>query len=130
MGELVVETSAAEELVDITSRIAGLISIRKGIVLVYVPHTTAALFINENADEGIREDIVRSLSTLVPKRAGWKHDAVDGNAHAHIKSALLGPSQMIPVIDGKLALGTWQGVFLAEFDGPRSRRVLVEEMGK
>ena len=90
------------------------------------PHATAAITVNENDDPNIGTDFLRALAKMVPEHDGWLHDRIDNNAAAHIKSALVGPSVTIPVIDGKLALGTWQNVFFCEFDGPRrERRVIV-----
>jgi secondary thiamine-phosphate synthase enzyme len=91
-----------------------------------VLHATAAIAINENDDPNIGVDLLRALETAVPTRAGWLHDRVDGNAHAHIKAALLGPSETLAVEGGELVLGTWQGVMLVELDGPRSRRISVQ----
>jgi secondary thiamine-phosphate synthase enzyme len=92
-------------------------------VLVYVPHTTAGVLINERADPDVARDVVAALDRMVPADAAYRH--AEGNAPAHIKAVLVGTSQMVPAMDGRLALGTWQGIFLAEFDGPRSRRLLV-----
>jgi len=97
-----------------------------GLCTVYTPHATAAITINENADPNVGTDFLRALARAVPEHENWLHDRVDDNAAAHIKSALVGPSETIPIQDGKLALGTWQNVFFCEFDGPRStRRVIV-----
>jgi len=82
--------------------------------------------INENYDPSICDDILNALEKLIPKDAGYKHDRIDDNAHAHIKSGILGPSQSIPIKNGELQLGTWQGIALADFDGPRERRVIVQ----
>jgi secondary thiamine-phosphate synthase enzyme len=94
-----------------------------GQVLVYCPHTTAGLTVNEAADPDVRADIIDGLRRLVPKSGGWRH--AEGNADAHIKASLMGSSVTVPLEGGKLALGTWQGVFLCEFDGPRRRTVRV-----
>jgi secondary thiamine-phosphate synthase enzyme len=92
-------------------------------VVVYVPHTTAGVTINENADPSVRADIVMALERLVPRDLPFAH--LEGNADAHVKASLMGSSVTIPVQDGRLRLGTWQGIYFAEFDGPRRRRVLV-----
>lgn len=90
----------------------------------YVPHTTAAVTINENADPSVQKDIVRTLARLVP--AGLGYDHTEGNADAHVKASLVGSSVFVPFESGKLLLGTWQGVYFCEFDGPRERRILVK----
>jgi len=90
-----------------------------------VPHATCSVIINENYDEAVCQDILTFLRKQIPK-GKWKHDSIDSNADSHIKASLLGPSQLIPIKNGKLLLGTWQGIGLAEFDGPRERRVIVE----
>ncbi len=115
-----------EEFIDITARIQHEVSdmgIKDGFVLIYVPHTTAALMINENADPDVLKDISRYLSEAVPRYNDYLHG--EGNSDAHIKSAFLGVSKHLPVRDGKLLLGTWQGIFFGEFDGPRNRRVII-----
>ena len=124
--EIQVRSSRRIELIDITSKVQNLVSIsgiKEGVCLLYVPHTTAAITVNENADPSVVMDIIEKLSQLVPEGARYRH--TEGNADSHIKSTLVGCSTMIPIKDGRLALGTWQGVFFCEFDGPRSRRVLV-----
>jgi secondary thiamine-phosphate synthase enzyme len=124
---LSVRTSAREEIVDITEQVQRVVSTcgaRSGMVCVYSPHTTAGITIQENADPDVRADILAHLRELVPRLASFRHQ--EGNSDAHIKTALVGPSQAIPVEDGRLLLGTWQAVFFCEFDGPRSRRVLVK----
>lgn len=128
MPEFTLRTGKKEELVDITSEVEVIVSeskTKEGICLVYVPHATAAIIINENADPNLCDDILKALNHIVPD-LGYKHDRIDKNAIAHIKSAILGPSETIPVKNGQLQLGTWQGIALAEFDGPRQRRVIVE----
>jgi secondary thiamine-phosphate synthase enzyme len=96
----------------------------EGICHVYVAHATAAIVINENDDPNVCVDLLDALDRLIP--AGiWRHDRVDGNAASHIQAAILGPGEMIPVRDGKLLLGRWQAVMLAELDGPRERRIIV-----
>lgn len=116
-------------MVDITRDVLGVVSgsgVREAQLVVYTPHATAAITVNENDDPNIGTDFLRALAKMVPEHDGWLHDRVDNNAAAHIKSALVGPSVTIPVIGGKLALGTWQNVFFCEFDGPRrERRIIV-----
>ena len=122
-------TSAKAEVVDITREVSAAVGesgVESGLCTVYTPHATAAITVNENDDPNIGTDFLRALSKMVPEHDGWLHDRVDDNAAAHIKSAIVGPSETIPVQGGTLALGTWQNVFFCEFDGPRrSRRVIV-----
>jgi secondary thiamine-phosphate synthase enzyme len=115
-------TKAREELIDITRTVEEDVrssGIKEGLCVVYVPHTTAAVTINEDADPSVREDILRQLKNLAPRKGEYSH--LEGNSDAHIKSSLIGASQVIPIHDGRLMLGTWQGVFFCEFDGPRDR---------
>ncbi len=126
---LTVSTSAKFEVRDITSEVAAAVresGAREGICTVFTPHATAAVTINENDDPNVGVDLLDALGRLIREHDGWRHDRVDDNAAAHIKAAIVGPSETIPVTGGRLALGTWQNVFLCEFDGPRpSRRVHV-----
>jgi secondary thiamine-phosphate synthase enzyme len=120
------ETSAAEELIDITSRVeeaVGVSGVRNGVCFVFVPHTTAGLTINENADPSVRDDILLALKHMVPASLPFAH--AEGNSRAHVKASLVGSSVMVLVEKGKLCLGTWQGIFFCEFDGPRRRRIWV-----
>ena len=94
--------------------------------MVMVRHSTAAIVINEHDDPNIGTDIIKALDRAVPDHAGWLHDRIDDNAHAHIKAAILGPSELLPIRDGDLVLGRWQRILLLEFDGPRKRQVHVE----
>jgi secondary thiamine-phosphate synthase enzyme len=122
-----VSTCKAGEVVDITRQVAAILEpagITEGLCTVFVPHATAAVVINENADPGFRADLVTALDRLFPEGI-WEHDKVDDNGAAHLKAALLGPSETIPVAGGRLALGTWQGIALVECDGPRERHVIV-----
>lgn len=126
--ELLIKSSKKQEIIDITQKIEEItnqVKINEGICLVYVPHTTCALMINENWDPNIKEDILESLDKIIPK-GKWKHDSVDGNGSAHIKSSVIGPSQIIPIKDNKLILGRWQNIMIADFDGPKERRVIVQ----
>jgi len=130
LTRLEVRSSAREGLIDITSQVARAVEgsgVREGVCYLYVPHTTAGLIINENADPSVGRDILDRLAALVPQNAPYKH--AEGNAPAHIKAALVGASQAVPVQGGRLALGTWQGIFLCEFDGPRTRTVMVQVLG-
>ena len=124
--EFEVRTQQREQMVDITAEVAAAVreaGVGSGQVLVYCPHTTAGLTVNEAADPDVRADIIDGLRRLVPKSGGWRH--AEGNADAHLKASLMGSSVTVPLEGGKLALGTWQGVFLCEFDGPRRRTVRV-----
>lgn len=127
MVERIAVTSAQhQQLCDITALVNGALErlgTAEGLCHVYVPHTTAGIIVNENADPDVCADILDWLEAAVPRQGHYRH--AEGNAHAHIKAALVGQSATIPIENGRLALGTWQGVFLAEFDGPRRRTVLV-----
>jgi secondary thiamine-phosphate synthase enzyme len=128
VGEFSVRTRKKQEMVDITGRVAHQVKqsgISDGLCLVYVPHTTAAVVINENADPNVCEDILDFLAGLIPD-GKWRHDRIDGNAAAHITAAVLGPSETVPVTAGGIRLGTWQSIMLVELDGPRERTVIVE----
>lgn len=121
-----VPTGSRTQLLDITKIVAGELAktgVINGTCHVYMPHTTAGLTINENDDPDVARDILSWLARLVPVTGDFKH--AEGNSDAHIKASLVGFSVTIPVIDGRLALGTWQGVYFCEFDGPRHRHVLV-----
>ena len=124
---IVVTTQRREQLVDVTGQVQSVVAgsgVRNGLVAVYVQGATAAMMIQENWDESVQTDVVHLLQRLIP-RGAWLHDAQDGNGDAHLKSGLVGPSELIPLIDGKLGLSTWQNVFLCEFDGPRKERRIV-----
>ena len=130
MERLNLKTSNRIELIDITERVQSAVTkskVKDGICFVFCPHTTAGLTINENADPSVRRDIVNALNKLVPANAGYAHS--EGNADSHIKSSLLGQSLNIFIEGGQLALGTWQGVYFCEGDGPRSREVWVKVIG-
>lgn len=121
-----IKTSEKEEVKDITKYVEKDIKGKKGrAVLVYVPHATCSLVINENADPNIGKDLIDCLRMQV-REGVWRHDSIDGNGAAHIKSAILGASVFVPLKDGVMRLGTWQNIFLCEFDGPKERRVIVE----
>ena len=125
--QLEVQTTSAQELVDITNAVAQRVaasSIRAGMGFVFCPHTTAGLTINENADPDVKRDMLAVLDSLVPVAdPGYRH--AEGNSAAHVKASMMGFSVMVPISDGRLALGTWQGIYLCEFDGPRTRRVQI-----
>ncbi len=122
--ELKVKSGSRTQLIDITADVQAALrdaGVRDGICMIYVPHTTAAVTINENADPTVKSDILKILNQVIPFEAGYGH--MEGNSAAHIKSTLVGASEMVAVRNGKLQLGTWQGLFFCEFDGPRRRRV-------
>jgi secondary thiamine-phosphate synthase enzyme len=122
-----VTTSRRDELVDLTAEIQEVVlqsGVRSGLCTVFVPHTTAGVTINEHADGDVARDILASLERQVPWRDGYKHG--EGNSAAHIKASLMGSSVTVLLEEGRLALGAWQGIFFAEFDGPRSRKVYVK----
>ena len=126
MEEVGISTSKRSELIDITSRVRSAVSasgVDAGICIVYVPHTTAGVTVNEGADPAVRRDIVMELDKLVPLEDGYAH--LEGNSAAHIKATLTGLSVTLPVAGGQPLLGTWQSVYFCEFDGPRSRRLLI-----
>ena len=124
MKRLDVRTAKHEEFVDITSRVREEVhrsGVQQGLCVVFCPHTTAGLTINEGADPAVAADLLTALERLVPDDGRWTH--LEGNAAAHVKTSLMGASVQLPVVDGDLALGTWQAVFLCEFDGPRARHL-------
>lgn len=126
MREIRISTTSRTELLDVTSEVQKAVAesgVRDGVCHVYVPHTTAGITINENADPSVRQDILMELNKLVPFQDNYRH--LEGNAAAHIKASIVGSSETILVDAGKLLLGTWQGIFFCEFDGPRSRRVIT-----
>jgi len=125
MKSFTIKTNKKYEMVDITEDVNNLIDIDEGLCLVYVVHATAAIVINENYDPNICDDVLNALDKMIPEGI-WKHDKIDGNAAAHIKASILGPSESMIVKDGKLVLGTWQSLMLVDLDGPKERKVLVE----
>lgn len=129
--EITVPTSARSQLIDVTRQVSAELAksdVKNGMCYVYVPHTTAGVTINENADPDVVTDLLSTLEKLVPVHGNYRH--AEGNSDAHLKASMMGFSQMIPVIDGQLALGTWQGIYFCEFDGPRRRKVLVGITGE
>ena len=127
-----IETANQSEIVDITAGVERHVQesgIGNGICLIYSLHTTTALIINE-ADDALLNDLLELMERIVPRGAGYGHDRGDGNAHAHLRAALLGSSVVIPVEKGKLALGRWQRILFVELDGPRKRRISVRIIGE
>jgi secondary thiamine-phosphate synthase enzyme len=123
-----VRTRERLEVIDLTPQVSEIVkvsAIEEGICTVFVRHATAAVVINENADRGFRLDLVNALAKFFPEGV-WEHDRVDDNGAAHLKAAVLGPSETIPVRGARLLLGTWQGIALVECDGPREREVIVD----
>ncbi len=126
MREIDVRTSKRREMVDVTDRVAKVVreaGVEGGLCQVFVPHTTAAVTVNEHADPDVRRDLIRALGAMVPD-VDFNH--AEGNSDAHLLASLVGPSVVLPVEHGCLRLGTWQGIFLVEADGPRSRRLWVQ----
>jgi secondary thiamine-phosphate synthase enzyme len=122
-----VRTSARTEFIDVTRSVqeaAKKTGVEDGICIIFIPHTTAAVTINENADSSVVQDIIMELNKIVPFKDQYRH--LEGNSPSHIKASLLGCSQIVFVESGKLVLGTWQGIFFCEFDGPRDRKVHVK----
>ena len=123
-----IESREPEQSFDITRQereIAAKSGVARGLCHVMVLHSTCAIVVNKTADPNIGRDVIRALGALVPTQNDWLHDRKDDNAHSHVKASLLGPSELIPIVDGELLLGKWQAIWLFEFDGPRERRVAV-----
>ncbi len=127
MREVTLKTSRRTQVLDITEQVkSALEDVRGAAVLVYVPHTTAGVAINEHADPAVARDFERALERIVGDEWGWEHvEAGEENAPSHVRALLAGPQVVVPLRDGQLALGTWQGIFFCEFDGPRTRQVYV-----
>ena len=122
------DTGEPEQSIDITDRVKAIVKnagVSSGLCQIMVLHSTAAVVVNEVADPNIGRDVIDALGRAAPRHNDWLHDQIDDNAHAHVKASLLGPSEVVPIRDGELLLGTWQGIWLFEFDGPRTRRVAV-----
>lgn len=122
-----VQTRGSQDIVDVTSEIRKVVrenGVSDGICVVFSMHTTAGITINENADPDVKTDLIAGLSRAFPEREDYRHS--EGNSHSHLRTSCVGPSQTVIVSEGDLVLGTWQGVFLCEFDGPRRRRVAVK----
>ena len=128
MRELIVPTRERCQMVDVTGAVSQAVKsagVKNGICVIFVPHTTAGVVINENADPNVTRDILDGLEAMVPK---LKYRHMEGNSDAHIKSALTGPSLTLVIVDGELQLGTWQGIYFCEFDGPRERKLFDHAM--
>ncbi len=124
---ITISTGQREELVDITAQVKAAVQrsgADNGLAALYVQGATAALMIQENWDDRVQTDVVQLLRKLIP-RGVWLHDRQDGNGDAHLKAGLVGPSETVPIIDGRLGLSRWQNIFLCEFDGPRSQRAVI-----
>ena len=122
---ITVKTESAQQLVDITQQVRLVVresGVKSGVCRVFIPHTTAAVTINENTDPNVKQDILNILESVVPSKGTYLH--TEGNAHAHAKASLIGSSIMVFIESGQLVLGTWQSIYLCEFDGPRTRNVL------
>ncbi len=124
MIELSIKTSKREEIIDITKLVEEKLAGKSGLATIFTQHSTAAIIINENYDLNLRRDILEALDKLIPQGI-WRHDKIDNNAAAHIKATILGPSETVPVKNGKLQLGRWQSLALVELDGPRNRKTVV-----
>ena len=127
MKTLKISTQRREEMVDVTEQVRGLVAdagVDAGLCLVFSPHTTCAVTVNEGWDPDVQADVLRHLGSLVPRDAGYAHS--EGNSDSHIKTIAVGPSVLLPVDGGQLRLGRWQAVFLCEFDGPRQRELWVK----
>lgn len=124
MHTFTISSIKKNELVNITPKVSEIVqksNIKEGLCTIYTPHATAAILINENYDPNVMDDVLDALNKLIPE-GKWQHDRIDNNGAAHIKSAIIGPSETIPIKDGELMLGQWQDIMFAEFDGPRADR--------
>ena len=133
MRKILIKTRARQELIDITPQVERVVreeGVQEGLCSIFVPHTTAGILINENADPSVKEDILMMLGKLVPQSSHYRHS--EGNSPAHIKASLVGHSVQVPVVGGRLQLGTWQGIMFCEFDGPRNREAWISllKMGR
>ena len=129
MISITIETAHRKEMLDITSKLQKTVTdgnVTDGVLVAYVPHTTAGITINENADPDVRHDILAHLEMLIPANSNFRH--LEGNSDAHIQSSIMGSSVMVIIENGKLVLGTWQSVFFCEFDGPRTRKIYVQHL--
>ena len=123
--EFSIKTNKRNEFLDITSQVEEAVKdVKEGTAIVYIPHTTAAVTINENADPDVKSDILKKLSQLIPESDNYQH--AEGNSDAHVKASLVGTSETVIIKNGKLVLGTWQGIFFCEFDGPRTRKFIIQ----
>lgn len=122
-----IRTTAHTQMLDVTAAVNEAVQksgVKSGLAVVWVPHTTAAVTVNENADPDVKSDISREINKIVPWEDGYRH--VEGNSAAHLKASLFGASETLLIEDGRLALGTWQDVYFAEFDGPRTREIWIK----
>jgi secondary thiamine-phosphate synthase enzyme len=129
---ITISTDRREALYDITQQVTECVKasdVKSGFVNVYAQGATSAIMIQENWDDSVQEDVVDLLRKLIPQGI-WKHDVQDGNADSHLKAGIVGPSETIPIVDGKLGLSTWQNIFFCEFDGPRSNRNILVTISK
>ncbi len=127
---LEIATSSRAQMVDVTGEVQRAVSesgVQEGFCHIYVPHTTAGIAINENADPSVAQDILAVLEKMAPRGGSYRH--LEGNADSHVKASIVGSSETVLIESGRLVLGTWQGLFLCEFDGPRRRRLLVKVVG-
>lgn len=130
--EITFSTRKQREIVDLTDEVLSAVQdsdIKNGLLVVQLPHATAALTLNEG-EEGVMQDLLDKLDDIVPVRGGYRHDRIDDNAHAHLKSALVGTSAILPIIDGRIVRGTWQNFLIIEQDGPRKRRLAIFLLGE
>ncbi|MEM2907603.1 MAG: secondary thiamine-phosphate synthase enzyme YjbQ [Candidatus Hadarchaeales archaeon] len=130
--EIAFSTNKQREVVDLTQQVIHATresGIRNGILVLQLPHATAALAMNEG-EEGLKQDILEKLDNLIPVKGKYQHDRIDTNAHAHLKSVLLGSSAVLPIVDGSIVRGTWQNILVIEQDGPRRRRLAIFLMGE
>lgn len=129
LKEISIESVQRQEIIDITSEVKKALEnsgIKQGIAVIYSPHTTAGITVNENYDDDVKRDIIYALSSFVTEK-GYNH--AEGNSESHVKAGLIGPSQTIPFEGSELRLGTWQGIFFCEFDGPRKRKTIIKIQG-
>jgi secondary thiamine-phosphate synthase enzyme len=129
MDAISVETTSRSQMIDVTAQVRAAVrksGVKSGVVMLFVPHTTAGVTINENADRDVTSDILKELDRVIPEEDGYAH--AEGNSAAHVKSSVVGCQMSVFVEKGELALGTWQGIYFCEFDGPRSRKLYVKVM--
>ncbi|MEW6592374.1 MAG: secondary thiamine-phosphate synthase enzyme YjbQ [Candidatus Hadarchaeota archaeon] len=130
--DLVISTRRSRDVLDVTDEVLSAVresKIKNGLLLVQLPHATAALVLNED-ESGIKEDLLNKLEDFAPQRGSYQHDRIDDNAHAHLKSAFIGSSRVLPIVDGRVVRGTWQSFLVIEEDGPRTRKLTVFVMGE